>query len=218
VISEHTGRLVRGARVEPLASFPPYVDAEAFLRRPVEPLPERPTALFVGVLEKVKNIDGLAAAWPLVAHRVPAARLHLVGNGTRTDTAETLVRDHGATWDRALDADGVAAALDDSWLLVLPSRAEGLGRVLIEAACRGRALVGANRGGIPDVVEDGVNGLLVDPDDPRSLAEALVRLLSHRGEAERLGAAARETGEQWSITPEQFADRIAAVVAGALGH
>jgi glycosyltransferase involved in cell wall biosynthesis len=218
VLSGHTGALVRGAGVDPAACFPPYVDAEAFLRLPVVPLPEQPTALFVGVLERYKNIDGLAAAWPLVTQRVVGAQLRLVGNGTRTDIAESLVRDHGATWDRTLDAEGVAAAMDDSWLLVLPSRAEGLGRVLIEAACRGRALVGADRGGIPDVVADGVNGVLVDPDDPRSLADALVRLLSDRREAERLGAAARETGEQWSITPEQFADRIAAVVGSALSH
>jgi glycosyltransferase involved in cell wall biosynthesis len=217
-ISRHTGDLVRELGVEPAALFPPYVDAEAFLHRPPVPLPERPVALFVGVLEAYKNVDGLARAWSLVAERLPGARLHLVGNGTRTDVAEALVREHGAHWDRALDPDGVAAALDRSWLLVLPSRAEGLGRVLVEAACRGRALVGADRGGIPDVVEDGVNGLLVDPDDPRTIADALVRVLSDRGEAERLGANARATGEQWSITPEQFAEKIATLVRDTLAE
>jgi glycosyltransferase involved in cell wall biosynthesis len=99
---------------------------------------------------------------------------------------------------------------------VLPSRAEGMGRVLVEAACRGRALVGANRGGIPDVVEDGVNGVLVDPERPGALAEALLRVLSDRAEAERLGANARRTGEEWSVTPEQYAERLSRLIRDVL--
>ena len=215
-ISAHAVEIVRELGIEPTAVFPPYVDARAFVGRPPVALPEAPTALFVGVLEAYKNVDGLARAWRDVAERVPGAVLHLVGDGTMTEVAEGLVRDHGVRWDRVLDPDGVAAAMDDSWLLVLPSRAEGLGRVLIEAACRGRALVGADRGGIPDVVVDGENGLLIDPGDPAALAEALVRVLSDRAEAERLGANARRAGEEWSITPEQFAGRVEDLVRRTL--
>lgn len=215
-ISEHTVAIVRDLGVEPDAVFPPYVDTDAFFDRPPAPLPDRPVALFVGVLEPYKNIDGLARAWRDVAAAVPDAQLHLVGDGTMTEVAETLVRESGARWDRFLDAQGVAAAMDASWLLVLPSRAEGLGRVLIEAASRGRALVGANRGGIPDVVEDGENGFLVDPDDPAALAAALVRVLSDRGEAERLGAAARRTGEAWGVDPQRYGEQIAGLVQRVL--
>jgi glycosyltransferase involved in cell wall biosynthesis len=215
-ISEQTTALVRALGVEPLATFPPYVDAAAFLRRPREPLPERPGALFVGVLESTKNVEGLAHAWRVVAQRLPHASLHLVGDGTRRDVAEALVREHGARWDRRLSPEEVAAAMDESWLLTLPSRTEGLGRVLIEAACRGRALVGASRGGIPDVVGDGENGLLVDPDDHGALAEALVRILSDRAYAERLGLAARATGEAWSVTPAEYAARVESLVRRAL--
>ena len=215
-ISEHTSELVRALGVEPLATFPPYVDAEAFLRRPPAPLPEPPLALFVGVLEAYKNVEGLARSWAIVSRRLPGARLHVVGDGSRRDVAEALVRDHGARWDRQLDADAVAAAMDASWLLVLPSRSEGLGRVLVEAACRARALVGADRGGIPDVVRDGENGLLVDPDDHEALAEALVRVLGDRATAERLGAGARRTGQEWSVTPEQHAARVEALVRDTL--
>src|SRR5581483_7690816 len=208
VISSHTAELVRAVGGEPDAVFPAYIDASAFLARPPLPLPERPVALFVGALESTKNLVALARAWEAVAPRVPEAGLRLIGDGSLAHVAAALVRDSGARWDRTVPVEEVAAAMDESWLLVLPSRSEGLGRVLIEAACRGRALVAANRGGIPDVVEDGLNGLLVDPDDPGALAGALVRVLSDRAEAERLGASARRTGEAWSVTPEQYAERL----------
>jgi glycosyltransferase involved in cell wall biosynthesis len=216
-ISAHTTELVQGLGVEPAATFPPFVDAAAFLRRPLRPLPERPRAVFVGVLEAYKNVDGLAAAWRAVASRLPQAQLHLVGDGTRTDVAEALVRDHGVLWDRSLDADAVAEAMDASWLLTLPSRAEGLGRVLVEAACRGRGLVGSDRGGIPDVVRNDVNGLLIDADDPGALADALVRILGDRAYAEQLGAEARLTGEAWSVTPAEYAAKVEQLVRGVLG-
>ncbi len=217
-IAQHTASLVRAHGREPTALFPPYVDAAAFAGRPPAPLPAEPTALFVGVLESTKNLDGLARAWTDVVRRLPGARLHLVGDGSLRAVAERLVRDSGASWDRSLDAEGVAAAMDGSWLLVLPSRGEGLGRVLVEAACRGRALVGAARGGIPDVVEHGVNGLLVDPDDPGALADALVRVLGDRAEAERLGASALRTGREWTVTPEEFAARTERLVLDTLSQ
>ena len=217
-VSTQTTGLVRGLGVEPAAVFPSYVDAEAFLERPPAPLPDAPRAVFVGVLERYKAFDTLVEAWRLAAPRVPGATLQLVGDGTMRDRAEQLVADlpHQTVWARRLTAEEVASAMDDSWLVCLPSRSEGLPRVALEGACRGRAIVGGNRAGIPDVVQDGENGLLVDPDDPAALAAALVRILSDRGEAERLGAAARRTGEEWGVMPAQYAAKVASLVAGVL--
>ena len=70
-VSGFTTGLVRDAGVEPAGVFPAFMDLEPFLERPPEPLPERPAALFVGVLELYKNVDGLAAAWRLAQPRVP---------------------------------------------------------------------------------------------------------------------------------------------------
>jgi glycosyltransferase involved in cell wall biosynthesis len=168
--------------------------------------------LFVGVLEAYKNVDGLAEAWRLAAPRVPGATLHLVGKGTRTDLAEELVR-AGARWDAELTAAQVAQALDDAWVLVLPSRSEGMGRVLVESFCRGRGVVGTQAGSIPDLVSDGVSGLLVEPESPQALSDALVRVLSDRGLAERLGEGARAAAEPWLQTPEQYARRLRELVA-----
>jgi glycosyltransferase involved in cell wall biosynthesis len=210
-VSPFTAGLVRALGVEPTDGFPAYMDLEPFVRDP-EALTEAPTALFVGVLEAYKNIDGLADAWRLVSQRLPDASLRIVGKGTRTDIAEMLVRD-GARWDRELTSDEIAAALDASWVLVLPSRSEGMGRILVEAFCRGRAVIGTRAGSIPDLVEDGVAGVLVEPDDADLLAEAIVRVLSDRALAERLGEGARASAAPWLQTPEEYARRMRELVA-----
>jgi glycosyltransferase involved in cell wall biosynthesis len=217
-VSTQTTGLVRDLGVEPAATCPSYVDAEAFLDRAPAPLPEQPRAVFVGVLERYKAFDTLVDAWRLAAARVPGAVLHVVGDGSMRDRAERLVADLPAQveWSPRLSAEEVAAAMDGAWLVCLPSRSEGLPRVALEGACRGRAIVGGDRAGIPDVVEHGANGLLVDPDDPKAVAEALVRILGDREYAERLGAGARRTGEEWGVSPAQYAAKLEALVRKTL--
>jgi glycosyltransferase involved in cell wall biosynthesis len=217
-VSTQTTGLVTALGVQPAAIFPSYVDAEAFLERPPASLGERPRAVFVGVLERYKAFDTLVEAWRSAAPQVPGAVLQLVGDGTMRDRAERLVAELPAQteWSTRLTAEEVSAAMDASWLVCLPSRSEGLPRVALEAACRGRAIVGGDRAGIPDVVRDGENGLLVDPDDPAALVAALVRILSDRTYAERLGAGARRTGEEWGVTPAQYGEKVLALVRGVL--
>jgi glycosyltransferase involved in cell wall biosynthesis len=203
---------VRELGVEPAAEFPAFMDFEVFSERPPVPLPPTPAALFVGVLELYKNVDGLARAWRLVARRLPGAQLRIVGRGSRGDVVRELVEELPAqtAWAERLTQHEVARALDEATCLVLPSRSEGLGRVLIEAFLRERPVVAMGVGGIPDVVDDGVNGLLVSSDD--ELAEALVRLLTDRVLAERLGAGARHSAERWVASPAEYAERMAELV------
>ena len=210
-ISSFTSELIAPLGREPAAVFPAYVDLSAFTARPPAPLPERPAVLFVGVLERYKGIDVLAKAWPRVAARV-AATLHVVGDGLLAGAIEgARVR-----WDRRLTQEEVARALDEASLLVLPSRSEGLPRIVIEAFCRGRPVVGTRAGGIPDIVEDGVSGLLLPPDDPDALADALSRCLEDRALLERLAAGARASAEPWLQTPEEYARNMLALVESAL--
>jgi glycogen synthase len=210
-VSPFTAQLVRDLGVESASDFPAYMDLEPFAVEPA-PLPEVPTALFVGVLEAYKNIDGLAAAWRLAAPRVPGAVLRVVGKGSRAGVAEGLAR-MGARWDRELTSAEVAQAMDDAWLLVLPSRSEGMGRVLVEAFCRGRGVVGTRAGSIPNLVEDGFSGILVPPGDVDALADAMVRVFSDRTLAERLGAGARVAAAPWVQSPEEYARRMRELVA-----
>jgi len=159
------------------------------------------------VLESYKAFDTLVEAWRLAAPRVPDATLHIVGDGSMRDRVPADVE-----WSKRLTAEEVAAAMDAAWTVCLPSRSEGLPRVALEGACRGRAIIGGNRAGIPDVVAAGVNGYLVDPDDAQALADALVRILSDHGLAARLGAAARRTGEEWGVTPAEYAEKVRRLV------
>ena len=183
-VSGYTERLVREVGLVPAGSFPAFMDLDPFFAAPPAPLPDRPQALFVGVLEPYKGIDVLAEAWRLAR---PDASLRIVGSGSRA----SIVEDLGVRWDRSLTSEEVARALDESTVLVLPSRSEGMGRVVVEAHCRGRAVIAARVGGIPDLVRDGENGLVVEPEDPEALAEALLRVLSDAELATRLGAEAR---------------------------
>jgi glycosyltransferase involved in cell wall biosynthesis len=214
-ISDYTTGLVRSYGVEPAAVFPAFMDLEPFLG-PTAPLPAPPRALFVGVLEHYKGIEELAAAWIIVAAKLPDVTLHLVGRGTRREVPERLVADlPGRTeWTEVLPAEGVARALDAATVLVLPSRSEGMGRVLVEAFCRGRPAVASRVGGIVDLVRDGENGVLVPPEDPRALADALLRVLSDPALAGRLAAGAKASAARWTATPEEYAARLEALVAG----
>jgi glycosyltransferase involved in cell wall biosynthesis len=72
-------------------------------------------------------------------------------------------------------------------------------------------------GGIPDLVEDDRNGLLVDPGDTTALADAIVRILSDRALAERLGAGAHASADFWTSSPEEFASRVRALVERIAG-
>jgi glycosyltransferase involved in cell wall biosynthesis len=213
-ISAYTSGVVRELGAEPTATFAAFMDLEPFLATGPEPLPGRPTALFVGVLERYKAVDVLADAWRLAAPQVPDATLRLVGSGTLRDVPERLVAegDGRVRWDGSLPTPEVARALDEATVLVLPSRSEGLGRVVVEAFCRGRAVVGSRVGGIPDLVTDGETGLLVPPEDAAALADALVRALTDRPLAERLGAAARAAIEPWLATPEEYAREVRELV------
>ncbi len=213
-LSPFTTELARRHGVEPAATFTTYTDLSAFADPPAVPLPERPSALFVGVLQRYKNVDGIVAAWRLAAPRVPDARLVLVGDGPMRADVERLVADlpGQTTWHAALPTPEVVAALDGAWCLLLPSRSEGTPRVILEALCRGRAVLGGRVGGIPDAVHDAENGFLVDPEDVAGIADALVGLLSDRDLAERLGAQALEDSHPWRYTAAEYAENVAALV------
>jgi glycosyltransferase involved in cell wall biosynthesis len=213
-VSGFTAGLVRALGVEPVAIFHTYTEIDAFARDEPTPLPEEPRLAFVGVAERYKNIDGLAAAWRIAAPRLPGVTLELVSDGRRVAVIEQLLRDvPGQTvWHRRLEPAQVAELLDRSWALVLPSFSEGLPRVALESLVRGRPVVGSRAGGIPDAVTDGENGLLVPPGDAAALADALVRLCSDRQLAETLAAQARPSVDALLVAPDEYARRVAQLV------
>ncbi|HET8742504.1 MAG TPA: glycosyltransferase, partial [Gaiella sp.] len=77
---------------------------------------------------------------------------------------------------------------------------------------------GARAGGIPDVVQDRETGLLVDPDRPEEMAEALVEILSDRALAERLGAGGHARSSDWTYTADEYAERVVELVGRAVAR
>jgi len=221
-VSTFTSDLIRDVRGRPpSAVFTAFSDLSAFTANPIAPLPERPTVVFVGSLEPYKNIVGLGEAWRRMSQRLPDAKLVIVGSGSQHQVVEQLVADFPERVEHHewLDPPAVAEVLDNATVLVLPSWPEGLGRVVIEAFARGRAVIATDAGGIPDLVTHEREGLLVPPADPVTLAAALERVLGDRELAERMGQAAHVRYADWDTTPEELARHmrvlVDATVAGA---
>jgi glycosyltransferase involved in cell wall biosynthesis len=211
IAGEATGR-------SPLSVFPAYFDLETFTRQPPRPLPEQPAVAWIGVLEHTKNPRLLADAWRLVARQTSAARLVVVGQGPLQPVVDKLVRDYPTRAARIprLAPTGVARLLDDSTLLAMSSESEGLPRVIMEAFARGRPVVATAVGGIRDLVETGTNGVRVEPGDPESLADALVRVLEDRQFAERLARGALADAQQLRWTPDRYARALRQLVDTAI--
>jgi glycosyltransferase involved in cell wall biosynthesis len=192
---------------------PPGVDCSLFA--PAADPGREPRILYVGRVESSSRWKGLGVlleALRVVADSVPSARLDVVGDGDdlarlRRRAAELGIADR-VEWRGRVPHDRLPAFYQRAAVTVLPSltEAESFGMCLVEAMACGCPVVGSAVGGIPFVIRDGHDGLLVDPGDPRALAAALVTVLSDGDAARRLGAAGRSSALQrwdWRLQQEQ---------------
>ena len=172
--------------------------------------------LFVGRLAGIKGVPVLLRALARVAERRPAARLALVGDGPERGAIEREARRLGIA-DRVeflgyLDQEAVAAELARSDLFVLPSFAEGVPVVLMEAMASGLPVVATRVAGVGELVEDGVSGRLVAPGDEGALAQAIEAMLADRdGRAAMAQAGRRMVEAAFDVRGE--AQRLAALFA-----
>lgn len=191
-----------GYRPDDIAVVPNAVDLAAF-RRPLDRSAARaelgvsPDALVlvcVASLTEQKGHSFLLDAFRLVRDECPEAQLLLVGDGVLRPALERQAKDEGIAaisfLGRRSDVPTILAASD---LFVLASVWEGLGTVLIEAGAAALPIVATNVDGIPEVVEDGITGLLVPPRAPEALAQRIITLLR---DPKRRGAMGRAAGER----------------------
>jgi glycosyltransferase involved in cell wall biosynthesis len=131
-----------------------------------------------GRLSVEKGFDVLLEAVRLAVADGLDVHLDLIGSGPEHDRLAELAAPLG---DRvqlipAQPRESLWAHMDAAQVLVVPSRREGLGLVALEAIARGRPVIASRAGGLPEVVLDGVDGVLVPPEDARALADALHKL------------------------------------------
>ena len=156
-----------------------------------------PSARIVGVVARLEPEKGhrtLFEAWPLVLRRCPDAYLLVVGEGSQREPLERLARDlriaHRVVFTgRRDDVPAVTAALDVS---VLPSYREAQGLAVLEAMALSRPVVATAVGGILEMIDDGVTGILVPPHEPEPLAEAIGRLLADNPLADTIARRAHD--------------------------
>ena len=185
-----------GPRPESVTVLENGVDHSRFLA--VQALPAGgcgapPRVGAVANLRAVKGLDILLAAATRVAREHPGVVFQVAGEGEMRLSLEQSARDRGL--EKQFQLLGAVADIPDFLsgldVAVLCSRAEGMSNALLEYMAAGRAVVATAVGAAPDLIEDGVHGLLVPPGDPGRLAEAINRLLRQPGLARRLGEAAR---------------------------
>ena len=185
------------------------------------PDPEAPASiLVVGRVERGKGQDVLVEALPAIREAVPGAHLRLVGDdGGAADAlarrAQALGVGDAVAFEGALAREELPAVYRSAAVCVVPSRFENFPYTAVEAMACGRPVVAARTGGLPEVVRDGEDGLLVAPDDPAALAGAVSDLLADPAARGRLGVAARtrvETAFAARVVAARMAQRYAEVV------
>jgi L-malate glycosyltransferase len=147
-----------------------------------------------------KAIDVLIKAFKMFSQTHARVELWLVGDGPVTDHLEDLVKKLDLTMQVKFlggqDRPAVRKLLQECRFVVLPSRAEPFGIAILEALASRKPVVASAVGGIPEIVENGKNGILVEPENPQALCDAMTTLWNDSELAERLAVAGYETVRQ----------------------
>ena len=154
--------------------------------------------IYVGRLSAEKQIERIKP----VLEEIPDACLALVGDGPYRSQLEKIFENTQTNFIGYLAGEELASAYASGDIFLFPSSTETLGLVLLEAMAAGCPVIGANKGGIPDIINDGVNGCLYDPegDDEgkSSLIEATKKILNNSNKKEDMRIEARKEAEKWS--------------------
>ncbi|AAQ00871.1 MULTISPECIES: glycosyltransferase family 4 protein [Prochlorococcus] len=154
--------------------------------------------IYVGRLSAEKQIERIKP----VLEALPNARLALVGDGPFRNQLEQIFENTPTTFIGYLAGEELASAYASGDAFLFPSSTETLGLVLLEAMAAGCPVIGANKGGIPDIITDGINGCLYDPDGENNGTESLIKateklLGDNKNERQSMREAARLEAERW---------------------
>lgn len=196
-------------------------------RPPISLRGEGPLLLTVTRLSPKKGVDTVLAALPRVRKLAGPVRYLVVGEGEDRPRLEGMVRDLGlegsVTFAGKVSDGDLAAAYRLCDLFLLVSREErggsdyeGFGIVLLEAAAAGKPVIAGRSGGIPEAVEEGVSGLLVDPRSPEETAGAIASLIRDPQRSRAMGQAGKRRVEE-NFSVETMARRVDAAIGELQG-
>ena len=178
--------------------------------------------LAVGRLVERKGFDTLIDSVPLVNRVLPNVVYYLAGTGPDEQYLRDKVKALPSALQKKVTFLGKISEeekwrwLDACTMLAMPARAigddiEGFGIVYLEANLAGKPVIAGRSGGVEDAVQDNINGLVVEPTSHQQLAEAIIRLASYQGLAQRLGDQGRQRARQefaWSKQANKIYDII----------
>jgi glycosyltransferase involved in cell wall biosynthesis len=184
-----------------LSKFDPSVDGSP-LRRRLD-LKDEPIVATAIRLVKRKGPGHLVASFAKVLRVVPNAKLVMAGWGPEVKNLQAQIQGLGLEKSvfmvGALSREKVAELMAAADVFVLPSAIEAFGRAAVEAAAVGTPVVCPRAGGMPEIIEDGSNGLMFRPGDEVGIADAILRVLKDRQLAERLRENGMKTARNLSL-------------------
>ncbi len=189
--AKHTTTIHNGIDLTDYSSVGP--DRRGRLREQWDIEPGAPVVTTVAVLRPEKGVADMLDALPRLIERRPDLVYVVIGDGPARSALEQRTVDLGLRSSVRFvgHSSDVAGALSAADYFVLPSHTEALPTVVIEAMASGLPIIATAVGGVPEMIESGSTGVLVEPHNPGHLADALARLLSSPRQASAMGRAAR---------------------------
>lgn len=168
-----------------------------------EPLPGQPSLLFVGSNFQRKGLSSLITAVSRLLEEMPSIRLYVVGEDAKQQAMFKLADSLGVAehieFMGGLDNEVVTSLYPCVDIFAMPSLIEGFGIVFLEAMAAGTNVIGGNCGGTPELIRDGINGFVADPENPEQLAENIRRLVRDPQLAAELRQNALHSYDQYPV-------------------
>jgi glycosyltransferase involved in cell wall biosynthesis len=175
------------------------IDMEYF-KKDVNLRPEKYTITSVSALKDVKGLKYLIQACKVLNDRDLPFKCQIIGGGPDHADLQELINCNNLSQKVELlgvkSENEIKVYLDNSSIFVLPSLSEGIPVAVMEAMAMRLPVIATNITGLPEIIENGVNGYLVPPKDPEALAEKIIELYKNPGLREKFGKVARKTIEQ----------------------
>jgi glycosyltransferase involved in cell wall biosynthesis len=199
------------APAKPMRQFPTWTDIEVFLAcSDDEPKAAGRDILYAGVLVHRKGVHHLINAFAKVAEGFPQAHLLIIGKEDNKTYAIGLKRQvqqlglgHRVEFLGALSQPELAKRMRKACVFVLPSYSEGLPRVVFEAMAVGIPVIASAVSGIPEIIENGLSGFLVEPGNESKLAESLQWIICHPQESLEIGKRAQKFARRF-VSAESY--------------